>query len=36
MTILREAGYNAVRLKEGWPEWKEAGLPVEEISLQGE
>ncbi|MFQ5706893.1 MAG: ArsR/SmtB family transcription factor [bacterium] len=31
MKILRDAGYEAVRLKEGLPEWKEAGLPVEEI-----
>lgn len=29
MTILKEAGIKAVRLKEGLPEWKEAGLPVE-------
>ena len=31
MKILRDAGYRAVRLKEGLPEWKEAGLPVEQI-----
>jgi rhodanese-related sulfurtransferase len=30
MTILRNAGYEAVRLKEGLAEWREAGLPVEE------
>lgn len=30
MKILRDAGYHAVRLKEGLPEWKEAGLPVDE------
>lgn len=29
MTILREAGYHSLRLKEGLPEWKAAGLPVE-------
>ncbi|MFQ6115769.1 MAG: ArsR/SmtB family transcription factor [bacterium] len=29
MKVLREAGYQAVRLREGLPEWKEAGLPVE-------
>ncbi len=29
MSILRSAGYQAVRLKEGLPEWREAGLPVE-------
>lgn len=27
--ILRDAGIEVVRLKEGLPEWKEAGLPVE-------
>ncbi len=31
MKILRDAGYKAVRLKEGLSEWREAGLPVEEI-----
>jgi rhodanese-related sulfurtransferase len=30
MTILRNAGYDSVRLKEGLAEWREAGLPVEE------
>ena len=30
MTILRDAGYHALRLKEGWLEWKEAGLPIDE------
>lgn len=30
MAILRNAGFQAVRLKEGFPEWKEAGLPVEQ------
>lgn len=29
MSILRDAGYQSVRLKEGLPEWKAAGLPVE-------
>jgi rhodanese-related sulfurtransferase len=29
MAILGNAGFQAVRLKEGFPEWKEAGLPVE-------
>ncbi len=29
--ILRDVGYKAFRLKEGLPEWREAGLPVEEI-----
>ncbi len=29
MKVLRRAGYRAARLKEGLPEWKEAGLPVE-------
>lgn len=30
MKILRNAGYQATRLKDGLPEWKGAGLPVEE------
>jgi rhodanese-related sulfurtransferase len=30
MRILRDAGYQAIRLKEGLPEWREAGQPVEE------
>ena len=29
MTILKKAGFQALRLKEGLPEWKAAGLPVE-------
>ncbi len=29
MTILKKAGFKVVRLREGLPEWKEAGLPVE-------
>jgi len=29
MAILRNAGFQAVRLKEGFPEWKEAGLAVD-------
>lgn len=29
MTILKNAGLKATRLREGLPEWKEAGLPVE-------
>ncbi len=31
MEILRTAGYQAIRLKEGLPEWKEAGLPLGEM-----
>lgn len=31
MEILRDAGFETVRLREGLPEWKEAGLPVEQI-----
>jgi len=27
--VLRKRGVNAVRLKEGYPEWRDAGLPVE-------
>ncbi len=29
MIILRESGFRALRFKEGLPEWKEAGLPVD-------
>lgn len=31
MTVLKNAGFQAVRLKEGLPEWKVAGLPVEVV-----
>jgi ArsR family transcriptional regulator len=27
--MLRKRGVEAVRLKEGYPEWRDAGLPVE-------
>jgi rhodanese-related sulfurtransferase len=27
---LREQGFRARRLQDGFPEWKSAGLPVEE------
>ncbi|MFQ5627433.1 MAG: metalloregulator ArsR/SmtB family transcription factor [bacterium] len=30
MKILRDAGFRALRLKEGLPEWRQAGLPIEE------
>lgn len=29
MTLLRNEGFHAVRLKVGLPEWREAGLPVD-------
>jgi len=29
VSLLKKKGYNAVRLEEGLPEWKAAGLPVE-------
>lgn len=29
MTVLKNAGFQAVRLKDGITEWKEAGLPIE-------
>ncbi len=29
VSLLKRKGYNAVRLEEGLPEWKAAGLPVE-------
>jgi rhodanese-related sulfurtransferase len=28
VTFLRKAGIRAIRMKDGFPEWKEAGLPV--------
>ena len=28
--LLRKRGFDAVRLKDGFPEWRDAGLPVEE------
>jgi 3-mercaptopyruvate sulfurtransferase SseA len=28
--LLRKRGVEAVRLKEGYPEWRDAGLPVED------
>jgi len=31
MKVLRDAGYRTRRLQEGYPEWKEAGMPVEEL-----
>lgn len=32
MKVLRKAGFRAARLREGLPQWREAGLPVEEES----
>jgi rhodanese-related sulfurtransferase/DNA-binding transcriptional ArsR family regulator len=32
---LRKRGFNAFRLKDGYPEWKAAGLPVERSSSTG-
>ncbi|HEB33330.1 MAG TPA: metalloregulator ArsR/SmtB family transcription factor [Spirochaetes bacterium] len=29
ITFLRKAGIKAIRMKDGFPEWKNAGLPVE-------
>ncbi len=29
VTFLRKAGVKAIRMKDGFPEWKDAGLPVE-------
>jgi ArsR family transcriptional regulator len=29
---LRKKGYRARRLQEGYPEWKAAGLPIEDAS----
>jgi rhodanese-related sulfurtransferase len=30
VALLKKEGYNAIRMEEGIPEWKQAGLPVEE------
>jgi len=30
-TFLRNVSYNAIRLKNGFPEWKEAGLLAEAV-----
>ncbi|MFZ5785536.1 MAG: ArsR/SmtB family transcription factor [Acidobacteriota bacterium] len=30
--LLRQRGFNAVRLADGYPEWRDAGLPVEDVS----
>ncbi len=32
---LRKRGFKAVRLEEGYPQWKAAGLPVEQSSSHG-
>ena len=31
--MLRDKGYQARRMEDGFPEWKAAGMPVEETSL---
>jgi len=36
VATLRENGYTARRLEEGFPEWRTAGLPVETIGDPGE
>ena len=33
VAILRDKGYQARRMEDGFPEWKAAGMPVEETSL---
>ena len=32
---LRARGLDAVRLKDGFPEWRDAGLPIEQVTLAG-
>jgi rhodanese-related sulfurtransferase len=32
---LRKRGFKALRFKDGYPEWKAAGLPVERSSSTG-
>jgi rhodanese-related sulfurtransferase len=34
VAILKKAGINAIRLKEGMPEWKQIGLPVEKTEIK--
>ncbi len=31
--MLRDRGYKARRMEDGFPEWKAAGMPVEEASF---
>jgi hypothetical protein len=31
VVLLRKHGFNAMRLEEGFPEWRAAGLPVETL-----
>ena len=33
VAMLRDKGYQARRMEDGFPEWKAAGMPVEETSL---
>ena len=32
--LLRQHGFNARRLKDGFPEWREDGFPVEAVSAE--
>jgi rhodanese-related sulfurtransferase len=32
--LLRQRGFDAVRLADGYPEWRDAGLPIEDASPQ--
>jgi rhodanese-related sulfurtransferase len=34
VALLRERGFSAIRLEEGFPEWRAAGLPVETIGVR--
>jgi rhodanese-related sulfurtransferase len=34
VAMLRDKGYKARRMEDGFPEWKAAGMPVEEASLE--
>jgi len=34
VALLRRRGFMAMRLEEGFPEWRAAGLPVETLGAQ--
>lgn len=34
VAILKKVGIDAIRLKEGMPEWKEIGLPIEKTKIE--
>jgi len=34
VALLRQRGYRVRRLEDGFPEWKVAGLPVENVPVR--